>query len=469
MRLDDELLQLPVVLDKDNRWTDQIIAIVDKLRNYRPQRLDWLHPNGVPEAEIQARRCKWEDELDEAVFELYGLNEEQKDLVRDCCEVTLPFLYDPFNSIGASPAVENNNLSWIETYARIFSRRWNAYLENGIEMRGTLHIGAHDNLVALEFFPAEKSDPWDMNPKNNSWQNVLDRIGSALPHPMGTSQIIMDGVVHAVSDYAVIVVKRNERRFWTRSLAREDADSTLCKRMLMSNMRRRRIGLMGRHSVPSFSVLWKRHETLCVGVFIMALRRLSENGCDSTNEDDISEQLCLLLREICFEEFRENDREIPIPDWDGPISPATKNELKGGKKKKRPDFTCNLLNTLADSSDDFEISFHVECKLLGAPTSRTWILNENYVTHGIKRFDSRSHEYGKRASSGMMIGYIRSMSPETILEEVNSHQRKHCSENPAIQFDSLWERIQQYGQKLKRKHVRPQTFKLIHLWVDLRK
>ncbi|MGB6068898.1 MAG: hypothetical protein WBG50_29150 [Desulfomonilaceae bacterium] len=68
----------------------------------------------------------------------------------------------------------------------------------------------------------------------------------------------------------------------------------------------------------------------------MALRRLSENGCDSTNEDDISEQLCLLLREICFEEFRENDREIPIPDWDGPISPATKNELKGGKKRNVP-------------------------------------------------------------------------------------------------------------------------------------
>ena len=236
IHLDDELLQLPIVLDKDNPSTNKIIAIVEKLRNYQPQKRDLLHANGLQEAEIEAQRRTWEEGLDEGVLELYGLNEEQKDLIRDCCEVTLPFFYQPFSSLGSVPAVENNVLSWIEIYIHIFSRRWNAYLEDGTEMRATLHIGAHDNVIAVEFFPSDKSDPWDMNPKNNSWQNVLDRIGSALPHPIETSQIIVDGVVHAVSDYAIIVIKRNERRFWTRSLAREDADSTLCKRMLMSNI-----------------------------------------------------------------------------------------------------------------------------------------------------------------------------------------------------------------------------------------
>jgi type I restriction-modification system DNA methylase subunit len=233
IHLDDELLQLPVVVDKGNPSTNKIIAIVDKLRNYNPQQHDLLHSNGLQEAEIEAQRRVWEEELDEAVFELYGLNEEQKDLIRDCCEVTLPFFYKPFDSLGAMPAVGNDDPSWIETYARVFSRRWNAYLEDGMEMRATLHVGAHDNMVALEFFPADKSDPWQMNPTYDSWQSVLDQIGNALPQPMGVSQFIVDGVVHAVSDYAIIVIKRNERRFWTRSLAREDADATLCKRMLV--------------------------------------------------------------------------------------------------------------------------------------------------------------------------------------------------------------------------------------------
>jgi len=48
---------------------------------------------------------------------------------------------------------------------------------------------------------------------------------------MGTSQIVLDGIVHAVSNDSIIIIKRNEKRFWTRSLAREDAESTLCKRM----------------------------------------------------------------------------------------------------------------------------------------------------------------------------------------------------------------------------------------------
>jgi len=230
----DELLRLPIVLDRGNLVTEKIIAIVDKLRNYHPQKRDLLHPDGVPETEIETQRRIWEEELDEVVFELYGLNEEQRDLIRDCCEVTLPFFYKPFDSVGAMPAVRGNDLSWIETYARTFARRWNTYLGDAAEMRAEVHVGAHGNMVAVEFFPTDKTDPWSLHPKSDSWQYVLEQIGKALPQLLGTSQILVDGVVHAVSDDAVIVIKRNEKRFWTRSLAREDADATLCKRMVES-------------------------------------------------------------------------------------------------------------------------------------------------------------------------------------------------------------------------------------------
>lgn len=232
----DELLQLPIVLDRENPISKKIITIVDSLRNYHPQRQDLLHPDGVSETEIGAQRRILEEELDEAVFELYVLNEEQKDLIRDCCEVTLPFFYKPFNSVGTMPAVRGNDMSWIEKYVRIFARRWNTYLGDATEMRAEVHVGAHGNMVAVEFFPADRTDSRNLNPKNDSWQYVLEQIGKALPQPMETSQILVDGVVHVVSDEAVIVIKRNERRFWTRSLAREDADVTLCKRMVESKL-----------------------------------------------------------------------------------------------------------------------------------------------------------------------------------------------------------------------------------------
>lgn len=228
----DELYRLPVVLDEASAATRRVISVVEKLRDYHPQGQDVIHPDGIPEEQIEDKRTKMEAQLDEAVYELYGLNEEQKDLIRDCCEVTLPFFYKPFDSVGAMKAVEDNDYSWIENYVNVFSRRWNTYLDDSEEMRAEVHVGAHGNMVAVEFYPADKGDLWDMKPKNDSWGYVLEQIGNSLPQPMGTSQILLDGVVHAVSENGVIIIKRNEKRFWTRSLAREDADATLCKRMV---------------------------------------------------------------------------------------------------------------------------------------------------------------------------------------------------------------------------------------------
>ena len=240
IHLDDELLQLPIVLDNSNPVTKKVISIVDKLRNYHPQKQDLFHSDGMPEETIKAKRRKWETELDEAVFELYGLNKEQKDLIRDLYEVTLPFFYKPFDSIGAMQAVEKNDLSWIEKYVHIFCWRWNAYLDNGEEIRAEVHLGAHNNMVAIEFYPADKGDPWNLKSKNDSWGYILEQIGKTLPQPMGTSQILLDGLVHVISDSGIIIIKRNEKRFWTRSLAWEDADATICKRMVDTMPKERR-------------------------------------------------------------------------------------------------------------------------------------------------------------------------------------------------------------------------------------
>ena len=240
IHLDDELLQLPVILDRSNPATKRVIAIVDKLRNYHPKKRDLLHPHEPFEEEIEAQRREWERELDEAVFRLFELNDEQKDLIRDFCEVTLPFFYRPFDSLGAMQAVKGSDLSWIENYIHNFCLRWNAYLGSDEEMRGDVHIGAHDNMLAVEFYVADKGDPYDLKIKDNSWGSILDQVGEVLPQPMGVSQIILDGFVHVVSDSGIILIKRNEKRFWTRSLAREDADATICKRMVDTMPKERR-------------------------------------------------------------------------------------------------------------------------------------------------------------------------------------------------------------------------------------
>ncbi len=238
----NERLQLPVVFDKNNPATKKLIGIVDKLRSYHPHRFDIFHPDGIFEEGIEEQRRDREAELDEAVFELYGMNEEQIDLIHDLCDVTLPFYYRPLGGFKEMQAVQKSDLSWIENYINIFCKRWNAYLANDEKMRAEVHIGAHGNMVAVEFYAVDKCDRDDLNLNDDGWGRVLDQIGEALPQPMGVSQILLDGVVHTVSDSGIIIIKRNERRFWTRSLAREDAEATLCKRMVdtMPNERRTR-------------------------------------------------------------------------------------------------------------------------------------------------------------------------------------------------------------------------------------
>lgn len=232
IHLDDELLQLPIPKNYDKKEAKQVISIVNKLRNYHPLEGDLLHPEGIPKKEIDAARRKLETELDKAVYDLYRFTEEQRDLIRDCCEVTLPFFYQPYKSVGVMPAIENGDTSWVQKYAEIFARRWKPYLNDDEVMRADVHIGASGNMLAFEFYPADTGDNWNLTPQERSWGHLLEEIGKALPKPMGTSQIVLDGIVHAISDDAIIIIKRNEKRFWTRSLAREDATSTLCKRML---------------------------------------------------------------------------------------------------------------------------------------------------------------------------------------------------------------------------------------------
>lgn len=227
---------------------------------------------------------------------------------------------------------------------------------------------------------------------------------------------------------------------------------------------------MNRRDLPSFIKLWKRHTDLYVGVFSLALTELAENRAAPAagDEDAISEKLCYILRCVCFNIGKSRNREIQTPDWEVPIQPVNREELKGGKIRKRPDFTCKLVNPFAESSEEHEISFHVECKRLGKSTSVSWNLNKNYVEDGIRRFDCPNHEYGKRAPSGMMIGYIIGMTPLEIEAEVNDYQEEYLPYFAGIRFNFDAGHPFRTLQGIKRRNINPKEFELVHLWIDLR-
>lgn len=57
--------------------------------------------------------------------------------------------------------------------------------------------------------------------------DVLDELKEHSLIPWGTSQVFIDTFFRYVSDREILFIKRNERRFWTHTSAREDAESAL--------------------------------------------------------------------------------------------------------------------------------------------------------------------------------------------------------------------------------------------------
>ncbi len=100
-------------------------------------------------------------------------------------------------------------------------------------------------------------------------------------------------------------------------------------------------------TIKTFASLWKSHEILYYSIFKNALEQLKVSDKLRKDEDAISEALCPVLAKICF----EHDLDVPTPCWEKPIQPVRNDDLKGGKIRKRPDFSCCLLNSLATNKE----------------------------------------------------------------------------------------------------------------------
>ena len=214
---------------------------------------------------------------------------------------------------------------------------------------------------------------------------------------------------------------------------------------------------------PSKRRLWSQHVALYRAVFFESLRVLALSPSLPNDEDKISAELLVICTDLCVKLSKGNNIEVPAPLFQLPCQDVQKVKAVGFKAAKRPDFTCPKF----DHSSGRYIFLAIEVKLLGIPTSPSWILNKNYVNHGIQRFDCATHEYGKNAPSGIMLGYIVSMSPPEVLREVNQTLSGMATPPPKLDF-TFEGFVFESEQLLIRSNVRPQSFTLSHIWTDLR-
>lgn len=96
-----------------------------------------------------------------------------------------------------------------------------------------------------------------------------------------------------------------------------------------------------------------------------------------------------------------------------------------------------------------------------------WILNINYIGHGISRFREAEWAYAKLSPSGAMVGYWQSMSADEVLSAVNTE----CGNRTFPVLAPAGARNAEHANRFEHRFDRPfevSPFTLHHFWIDLR-
>jgi hypothetical protein len=242
----EQIEQLPVRLPANARLHTRISKAVAALRTIDPDTFGLLHPEGSSKEEVDARIKGLESELDAAIFDLFELNEAERDLVKDLCSVGLDLFYrgmgsDAFNPVVKSPGnrfgraadlmPSSDNSNPLDGYLDAFLKMWEPQLSSveGQFRWWTIRPDEASPMLAVVFSTETKGEPLTEPPQSTAetWQRLLERVNAASVHPFQSKRVFIDGMIRAVTEHDIIVIKRNERRLWTRTAAREDAEATL--------------------------------------------------------------------------------------------------------------------------------------------------------------------------------------------------------------------------------------------------
>ena len=213
----NEHLDLPIVFPDSPELTRRIVESVDRLENQ-----DSYSPlfNWKAEDHYSAQ-----DDLDTAIFELYGLSEAQKSLVRDLCNITLEFFYRGMNAQAIQPPSEIQLNEYVET----FLKAWRDRLQPvGKALETNVFAPKNSLLYGMSFELKNLGQAKELAyiTDDAEWQEWLNRLGGALRQKLGDN-IYIDKVLKELTDSSMLIIKRAELRLWTKSQARQDAGELL--------------------------------------------------------------------------------------------------------------------------------------------------------------------------------------------------------------------------------------------------
>ena len=174
-------------------------------------------------------RCVNWRALDEAVFDLYDINESDRIVVHDGL-----FRASWQWKVGRNASVEAANISHVSIYARTFLAAVDVWLSSANQRRmraEVFELPEHAPLRVVRFVLEECSDlsepsGLEVIKPDGALRDILDQIGERLDVPLAKSLVGQRELrVHGHNE--VVIIKPAARRHWMGVSALEDADTVI--------------------------------------------------------------------------------------------------------------------------------------------------------------------------------------------------------------------------------------------------
>lgn len=178
-----------------------------------------------------------QNELDERVFDLYQLTQNQRNLIKERCKWDIDLYYKGANSEGMKPIKipEQNKNTELEKspllseYLDTLKSKWKGFLRKYEFLTPTIYLSDNHSIICVIFeLTHKKEEPTVFADLN------LDEFDKLLQTKI-SDKIFSEGVLRRVTDAKITVVKKNRKMNWTKSEAVKDADATLLKILNPSN------------------------------------------------------------------------------------------------------------------------------------------------------------------------------------------------------------------------------------------
>ena len=225
----EQLLDLPVRLgDSSDPAGERLGMLVGSLPDIDPpMQVRGRAPIELPEIMI---------DIDEAVAAVFRLSDAERYLISDFWAARRPDADKQLERVARESGTEvdliSSDTGGIETYLRVFLDIWNPKLGDNGEFRWKIWRETETDVIAVVFETQAhgNTNAGAISDESESWMAALHRIGLSWG-TLQTNSILRYGMVRAVTDTGIVIIKRDEQRLWTARTAWQDADATIAQAM----------------------------------------------------------------------------------------------------------------------------------------------------------------------------------------------------------------------------------------------